>query len=174
MSRLSFRAVLITVASFLLASVPAFSDSQIRSVRLSYIDGGVQIARGSAQQFEKAMVNLPITQGTQLRTRQDGRAEVEFEDGSTIRLAPGSSIEFPQLVLRESGGKASSVEVTKGTVYVDFSGAKNDEFIVQFGKEKLALAHSAHLRIGVGDEGASVAVLKGDIQIEGPSGTLQV
>src|SRR5437879_9269343 len=156
MSRLSLRAVLTAVAVFLLASVPAFPDSQVRTVRLSYVEGGVQIARGSAQQFEKAMVNLPITQSTQLRTAQDGRAEVEFEDGSTIRLAPNSSIEFPQLVLRDSGGKASSVEVSKGMIYVDFSAEKNDEFVVQFGKEKLALSHSAHLRVGMVDEGATV------------------
>jgi hypothetical protein len=178
MSHLSLRAVLITVAVFLLASVPAFSDSQVRTVRLSYIEGSVQIARGSAQQFEKAIVNLPITQGTQLRTAQDGRAEVEFENGSTIRLAPNSAIEFPQLVLRDSGGKASSVEVRKGIIYVDFSAEKNDEFVVQFGRgnaeEKIELARSAHFRVGASDDGASVAVFKGDVQIEGPSGTLQV
>src|SRR6266568_6746067 len=174
MSHLSLRAVLITVAVFLLASVPAFSDSQIRTVRLSYVEGGVQIARGSAQQFERAMTNLPITQSTQLRTAQDGRAEVEFEDGSTIRLAPNSAIEFPQLVLRDSGGKASSVEVNKGMVYVDFSAEKNDEFVVQFGKEKLGLSHSAHLRVGIVADGATVAVFKGDIQVDGPSGSLQI
>jgi FecR protein len=174
MSHLSLRAALITAATFLLASVPAFSDSQVRAVRLSYVEGGVQIARGSAQQFDKAMVNLPITQGTQLRTTDDGRAEVEFEDGSTLRLAPHSSIEFPELVLRDSGGKASSVAVSKGMVYVNFDGEKNDEFVLQFGKEKLPLGHSAHVRLGVGDDGASVAVFKGDIQVEGPSGTLRV
>jgi hypothetical protein len=166
--------VLITVAVFLLASVPAFPDSQVRTVRLSYVEGGVQIARGSARQFEKAMVNLPITQSTQLRTAQDGRAEVEFEDGSTIRLAPNSAIEFPQLVLRDSGGKASSLEVSKGMAYVDFSAEKNDEFVVRFGKEKIDLTHSVRLRIGVSGDGASVAVFKGDIQIDGPSGSLQI
>jgi FecR protein len=174
MSHLSLRSIWITVAIFLLASVLAFSDSQVRAVRLSYVEGGVQITRGSAQEFDKAMVNLPITQGTQLRTMQDGRAEVEFEDGSTLRLAPNTLVEFPQLVLRESGGKASSVEVNKGMVYLDFSGEKQDEFAVQFGKEKIALARSAHFRIGVTDDAASVAVLKGDIQVEGPSGVLQV
>jgi hypothetical protein len=174
MSRLSLRAVWTTVAILLLASIPAFSDSQVRSVRLSFVEGGVQITHGVDLQLEKAMLNLPITQGAQLRTSQDGRAEVEFESGSTIRLGANSSVEFPQLVLRDSGGKASSVEISKGTVYVDFSGAKNDEFVLQFGKEKIALTHSAHVRVGVGDDGASVAVLKGDIQIEGPSGTLQV
>jgi hypothetical protein len=174
MSHLSLRAVLIAVAVFPLASVPAFSDSQVRTVRLSYVEGGVQIARGSAQQFDRAMVNLPITQNTQLRTAQDGRAEVEFEDGSTIRIAPNSSIQFPQLVLRDSGGKASSVEIAKGTVYVDLSAEKNDELALQFGKEKIDITRSVHLRIAVSNDGASVAVFKGDIQVEGPSGSLLV
>ena len=172
MSYLSLRAVLVTVAVFLLASVPAFSDSQVRAVRLSFVEGSVQITHGSSQDFEKAMANLPMIQGTRLRTSGDGRAEVEFEDGSTIRLAPNSSIAFPELVLRESGGKASSIEISKGTAYVDFAGEKNEEFTLQFGKEKLALAHSARMRIAVSEEGASVAVFKGDIQIEGPSNTL--
>src|SRR5262245_7603733 len=136
MSRLSLRAVWITASIFLLASVLAFADSHVRAVRLSYVEGGVQIAHSSAQEFEKAMVNLPVAQNAQLRTSQDGRAEVEFEDGSTIRLAPNSLVAFPQLVLRDSGGKASSIKVSKGTVYVDFSGGKNDEFVLQFGKER--------------------------------------
>jgi FecR protein len=174
MSRLSLRAVWITAATVLLASLPVFSDSQVRAVRLSYVEGGVQIARSSGQEFDRAMLNLPIAQGAALRTSQDGRAEVEFEDGSTMRLAPNSSVEFPQLVLRDSGGKASSIEVSKGTVYVDFSGEKKDEFVLQFGKEKIALTRSARLRIGVADDGASVAVFKGDVQIEGPSATLAV
>jgi hypothetical protein len=174
MFRLSFRSVLSAVAFFLLASIPAFSDSQVRTVRLSFVKGNVQIERGSSQQFENAMLNLPITQGSRLRASGDGRAEIEFEDGSTIRLAPNSSIEFPELVLRESGAKASSIKVNKGTAYVDFAGEKNEEFVLQFGNQKLALTHSARLRIGVDDEGAAVAVFKGDIQVEGPSGTLAV
>src|SRR6266700_4047004 len=103
-----------------------------------------------------------------------GRAEVEFEDGSTIRLAPNSAVEFPQLSLRDSGSKVSAVEVKHGTVYVDFANAKNEEFTVLFGHEKLMLTHSAHLRIGVDDEDTTVAVFKGDIQIEGASGTVNV
>ena len=173
MSTVSFRTAVIAVAIFLLASIPAFSDSQVRSVRLSYVEGGVQIARADGR-FDKAMVNLPITQDTQLRTSDDGRAEVEFEDGSTLRLAPNSSIEFPQLSLRDSGAKASSVEVTKGTAYVDFAGPRKDEFVLQFGKEKIALTNSAHLRIQVDYDRTSVAVFKGDLEVEGGSGTLRV
>jgi hypothetical protein len=174
MSRVSLRSILLATATLLLASLPVFSDSQVRAVRLSYVEGGVQIARGSADQFDKGMLNLPITQNTQLRTSEDGRAEVEFEDGSTLRIGQNTSIEFPQLSLRDSGGKASYIEVAKGTAYVDFSGDKKDEFVLQFGKEKIALTNSARLRIQVDPDGTSVAVFKGDVQVEDASGALRV
>jgi hypothetical protein len=175
MSSPNFRAVrlLISTVFLLLASLPALADSQVRIVRLSYVEGGVQIDRGTGQ-FEKAMVNLPISQGARLRTSSDGRAEVEFEDGSTLRLTPETAIEFPQLLLRDSGGKASTVEVKKGTVYLDYAASKNEEFIVQFARETVRLSRAAHLRIGIAEEDAAVAVFKGEIQVEGPSGTVQI
>src|SRR5438552_2657151 len=175
MSSANFRAVrfLISTVFLLLSSLPALADSQVRIVRLSYIEGGVQIDRGTGQ-FEKAMVNLPISQGARLRTSSDGRAEVEFEDGSTLRLTPETAIEFPQLLLRDSGGKASTVEVKKGTVYLDYAASKNEEFIVQFARETVRLSRAAHLRIGIAEEDAAVAVFKGEIQVEGPSGTVQI
>ena len=120
----------------MLIAVPSFAESHVRIVRLSYIEGGIQIDRNTGQ-FEKAIVNLPITEGTKLRTEVDGRAEVEFEDGSTVRLAPSTTVQFPQLSLRDSGGKLSSVDLRRGTAYVDFSGSKNDELVLEFGGGKL-------------------------------------
>ena len=71
-------------------AVPSFADSQARIVRLSQVDGDVQIDRNTGQGYEKAFINLPITQGTKLRAGQDARAEIEFEDGSTLRITPGT------------------------------------------------------------------------------------
>jgi FecR protein len=173
MSRISLRSISFATATLLFASLQAFSDSQVRAVRLSYVEGSVQIAHADGQ-FDKAIVNLPITQDTQLRTSDDARAEVEFEDGSTLRLAANTAVEFPQLSLRDSGAKASSIEVTKGTVYVDFAGPRKDEFVLQFGSEKLALTNAAHVRIRVDYDQTSLAVFKGDVQVEGTSAALRV
>jgi hypothetical protein len=120
------------------------------------------------------LLNLPVAQGARLRSADGARAEVEFEDGTTLRLTPNSAVEFPQLFLRDSGAKVSVVDVKLGTVYVDYEGEKNEEFTILFSREKLLLTHSAHLRIGVTDSDAIVAVFKGDIQIEDPSGSVSV
>src|ERR1700693_4252712 len=84
-------------------AIPSFADSQARIVRLSQVDGDVQIDRNLGQGYEKALINLPVTQGAKLRTGAAARAEIEFEEGSTLRLAPGSALEFPELARRDSG-----------------------------------------------------------------------
>jgi len=161
--------LLLFVASL---TVSAFADSQVRVVRLSEVQGDVKIDRNLGQGYEKAFLNLPITQGVKLQTKNDGRAEVEFEDGSTLRITPGTVVEFPQLSLRDSGAKVSAVHLREGTAYVNFAGAKDDQFTLSFAHEKILLAHAAHLRVEMADVTATLAVFKGDVQVEGDSGTV--
>jgi hypothetical protein len=109
-----------------------------------------------------------------LRTGDDGRAEVELENGSTVRLAPDTAVHFSELSLRDSGAKVSTVEVTRGTAYVESTGSKNDELTVQFGREKVAFTQAAHARVGVDERGATFAVFKGDLNVDGSSGEIEV
>ena len=163
--------LLLTVSSL---SISAFADSQVRVVRLSEVQGDVKVDRNLGQGYEKAFLNLPITQGVKVQTKSGARAEVEFEDGTTLRLTPDTVVEFPQLSLRDSGAKVSAVHVQEGTAYVNFAGAKDDVFTVTFAHEKLSLTHPAHLRIEMADVTATVAVFKGDVQVEGDAGTVAV
>jgi hypothetical protein len=167
---------LIAFSSLFISSltVPLLADSQVRIVRLSEVDGNVQFDNPASQRYEKAFLNLPITQGVKLRSQSDGRAEVEFEDGSTLRVVPDTIVEFPQLSLLDSGGKASTIQVKQGTAYVNFAGAKGEQFTITFGQEKCVLTHAAHLRLEVTQADAAVAVFKGEIEVEGPSGTVNV
>ena len=165
--------VLLAACSSLLA-VACLADSQVRIVRLSQVEGAVQVDRNSGQGYEKAFPNLPITQGTKLRTASDGRAEIEFEDGSTLRLASHTVVEFPELAARDSGSKNTSVIVGEGTVYLDFKPAKDEAFNLLFGRQNVALAKPVHLRLQMGDTDSSLAVFKGRVQVEGPSGSVTV
>jgi hypothetical protein len=157
-----------------LLAIPSFGDSQVRIVRLSDVQGNVQIDRNTGQGYEKAILNMPITQGTKLRADADARAEVEFEDGSAVRIVTNTEIEFPRLSLRDSGGRASTVTLQEGTAYFNFLGTKNDEFALTFGHEKMTLTEAAHLRVVMGDTEATLAVFKGTVQVESPSGAVAV
>jgi len=168
------RRFVLPVLTGLLFSIPSFADSQVRMVRLSDVEGAVQVDRNTGQGFEKASVNLPITQGVTLRTGHDGFAIVQFEDGSSLRLTPGTVAGFTELKLRDSGAKASVANLQKGMAYVSYVGTKNDEFALTFGPQTLKLDKAAHLRLDVGRSEAILAVFKGDVQVDSPSEVAEV
>jgi hypothetical protein len=162
--------VLLVVSAFLCAvtAVPAArADSQVRIVRLSFTDGSVLIDRNTGS-FEKAIMNMPIVEGTKLVTETGARAEVELEDGSTVRLGPNAEVDFTQLSLKDDGGKVSAVEVRQGTVYFDITRHKNDEFRVAFAADQVTLDHAARFRVTVGEDKAELAALDSDLKVQGP------
>src|SRR3982751_6119353 len=110
--RLSLVGLALSLCSLL--TQPAWADSQARIVRLSDVQGSVQIDKNTGLGFEEAFINLPITQGTQLRTGDRGRAEVEFEDGSSMRLTPNTTVQFNKLGLSDAGKRISEVNLVQG------------------------------------------------------------
>jgi hypothetical protein len=173
MSKLSpskFYLVLVTVAAIALLALPALADSQARIVRLSDVQGSVQIDKNTGLGFENAFLNLPITQGTQLKTSDNGRAEIEFEDGSTMRLAPNSTIQFSTLGLSDAGKHISTVDLVEGMAYVNWLGKSGDQFSLNFSREKVSLDRAAHFRVNTSTQSSNLAVFKGDVDVEGPAG----
>ncbi len=86
LSRIDLTIMSLLLVLLLSAAVYARADDQIRAVRLSNVVGSVQILSGTETQFSQAYPNMPLMQGSTLKTGEDGRAEIQFEDGSTVRL----------------------------------------------------------------------------------------
>lgn len=161
----------IVICALGLFSLPALAESQARIVRLSDVQGSVQIDKNTGLGFENAFVNLPITQGVHLKTGPTGRAEVEFEDGSSMRLTPNTTVEFSKLGLTD-GQRVSEVNLVEGMTYVNWLG--KDDFSLNFSREKVSLGRAAHFRVDTSTEVANLAVFKGDVDVQGPNGSLAV
>jgi hypothetical protein len=92
-------------------------------VRVSYVQGDVRVARGKEGQkmsgapWQKAEVNLPLESGFSLVTGS-GRAEIEFEDASTIYLAENSVLEFEDLSAT-NGVPHTDLTLLSGTMSMD-------------------------------------------------------
>jgi hypothetical protein len=166
--------ILLAVAACTLLALPALADSQARIVRLSDVQGSVQIDKNTGLGFENAFLNLPITQGAQVRTHDRGRAEIEFEDGSTLRLTPNTTVEFSTLGLSDSGKRTSVINLVEGMAYVNWLGKSGDQFSLNFSREKISLDHAAHFRVQTSTQVAKLAVFKGDIDVDGPAGKVTV
>ena len=75
-------------------------------VRLSYVQGDVRVSRGKTGRhedgsgWEQAVVNLPLATGFSVVTGK-GRAEIEFEDASTMYLGEDSVLVLNDLTSKE-------------------------------------------------------------------------
>jgi hypothetical protein len=175
MSKRSLGTSLALVLGLALACTSVFADSQARIVRLSNVEGTVVADRNSGQGYENAFLNMPIVQGMKVATKDAGRAEIEFEDGSTVRIGPKSTLEFSALGLRDSGARVSTVIVEVGLAYVNFTDKhQGDEFTVLFQNETIHPKGAAHFRVDVQTTQVVLASFNGDLQVEGPSGSVEV
>ena len=168
-----FAMVGMALASALFA-LPATAGSQARIVRLSDVQGTVQIDKNAGLGFENAFVNLPITQGTQLRTRENGRAEIEFEDGSTLRVTPNTMVQFSTLGLSDAGKRISAIDLVEGRAYINWLGKSGDELTLNFSRERVELKQAAHFRVASSSSTAEIASFKNELEVVGPSGTAKV
>jgi FecR protein len=155
------------------SSASSSEGAHVRIVRLSQViatkQDDVQVDRNTGRGFENGFENLPITEGTKLRTGA-GFAEVEFEDNSSLRITPHTLIEFSQLGLLPSGATVSLVNVVEGNVYVSLENTRNTQFTLTFGREKIALMPSTHIRLHVRPASKQLAVYSGSTRLEGPPG----
>jgi hypothetical protein len=167
------RLALTSIVTVLLCS-PALADSHVRIVRLSSVEGQVQIDRGTGSGLERAILNTPIVEGTRLVTGNDGLAEVEFENESALRIADNSEVSFSQLLLSDTGAKVTQVEVAKGVVYLEATSKGNDVYRVKAGNTVLVAHRDALLRLSVTPAELKAAVLKGEVQVDGGAQPLSV
>jgi hypothetical protein len=170
----SLRPTIIAALTFALSALPALADSHVRIVRLSDVQGTVQINKNSGLGFERAFMNLPITEGSRLRTQENGRAEVEFEDGSSLRLAPNTAVDFSRLSMNDASHRLSTVNLIQGKAYINWLGKSGDEFTLDFSNEKVELKQAAHFRVEDSPGTIELANFKSGLEVEGPSGTIRV
>ena len=152
--------------------------SKVRIVRISQVKGAVKIDRQIGRGFEPAIANLPVVENSQLATGT-GVAEVEFEDNSSLRLAPDSAVEFLHLEREASGATISEVRLLHGTAYISLMKPQSgkippNRFDVDFGSRRLNLDPATHVRLDLKGTTANLAVFGGAVHVANPSGEVTV
>ena len=164
--------LLLTLA---LASITyAQENNNVRAVRISHVEGTVQILDDNGVVFDQAHVNMPVTQEMHLKTGADGRAEVQFEDGSVARITPNSAISFDQLQRTSDGNTLTQIQAAAGLTYYEFNN-RGGKYTVRVGAYTILATKSGIFRVAVDQNPAQVAVMHGAVHVDtGNDGGLDV
>ena len=137
-----------------------------RAVRLSRVDGQVQVSQGNQVIADPALANAPLFEGSHVVTGDDGRAEIQFEDGSVARLSPNSGLTLTVLRGQEGTGEAEIV-LESGLGYFELVGTgRPDRFRVRFGDSVVTASGFTVLRINLDNPPGDLAVFSGNAHLE--------
>jgi len=90
------------------------NSSNPRIIRLSFVEGNVTIEPPDLQTWAQAPVNTPLEEGFKLSTGDGSFAEVQFENGGTVRLGQFGLLEFTALGLAPDGTKIDHLNLREG------------------------------------------------------------
>ena len=136
-----------------------------RAVRLGSVEGHVQVSQGDQMIADPALGNMPVFEGTNVVTLDDGRAEIQFEDGSLARISPNSSLRLS--VLRGQGGSAETEIVAEGGLgYFELQGGSGGPMRIRFGDSLVTATGFTVLRINLDNPPGELAVFSGNAHLE--------
>ncbi|WP_420239449.1 DUF6600 domain-containing protein [Telmatobacter bradus] len=151
------------LAAFLLLFGPALLRASgvvlgAPAARLSQVMGAVQVLEDGQTVLDHAIANLPMTEGTEIRTGEDGQAEVQLEDGSIARIAPNSTLLLASL----KGPSGADLVLGRGLAYFEL---QNDQSCVHFGTSQVIPQGFTVLRIRMDAPPGELAVFSGAAQL---------
>jgi hypothetical protein len=163
---LTLAALAALVPNLMAADPTAPAAPAARAVRLSSIDGQVKLTVGS-QPATDALANTPLFEGSQLTTADDGRAEIQFEDGSVARLSPNSSLTLSELKM-DGATPQTTIQLNSGLAYFEFAGS--GKLNIHFSDALVTPTGNSILRINEDTPPGSLAVFSGSAHLErGPT-----
>ncbi len=133
------------------------------AARLSSVEGQVRLSQGGQVIADPAVINAPLFAGTRVETGDDGKAEIQFDDGSVARLSPDSA-----LTLTSAGGQGgAAIVLESGLGYFELQGGgQGGQMHVAFGDSVVTATGFTVMRIRMDNPPGEVAVFSGNAHVE--------
>ncbi len=144
------------------------ASGPVRMARISYAQGNVTWRKDDSSSWSKASVNLPIPQGAQIWVQNGGRAEVQFDDGSDLRLGNDAVVSL-QSLYSDSQGEFTEIKLNAGTSSIRLKD-KYSIYQIDTPYEAVKAAGPGHFRVDVDKNDVKVGVQTGAATISTSAG----
>jgi hypothetical protein len=158
---------------FACASGLAEELSQVRLLRASLVEGDVTYQRPDLDRWIDLSVNTPLLEGDKVWVGNDGRTEVEFEDGTFLRLNSNSIVELSHLGSQSGSGQIELQFVRGiGSFEIQPSGMT---FVIDTPLFSMRIKEAASFRVDLEENGSGrMVVFDGSIEVAGEKAHLYV
>lgn len=159
-------ALLLAAARVLPAQQQAQADPNVMAARLSFVDGEVQLTQGNQILANPALANTPLFEGTVVSTHEDGKAEIQLENGTVVRVAPNSSLKIS--ALRQQGNETNAeLQLQNGLAYFELQGdSSSNHTVARFDDCQVTGSGFTVLRVNVDNPPGEVSVFSGNAHLE--------
>jgi hypothetical protein len=140
------------------------------NLRLSLLEGDIQIKTVDLGDWSPASINLPLREGDELWIPESGRLEVQILPATYVRLDQTSSL----AVVTVTKG-AEQLYLTQGRAYIHFNPAQGGMLQIDTPISSTQIYDRAVFRIDVTEQGyTDVSVLDGAVYVESQGGKTTV
>ncbi len=145
-------------------------QANARAARLTYLAGDVHIDSVSGTGDEAAALNMPIVEGMVVATGDNGQVEIEFEDGSLVRLTPNSAVSLINLSVDSKGIFITRLALLPGLSYLELRASAKYQFSIDAGGDMISPVENSAVRVDFDEPPAKIAVLDGSIHVVSQAG----
>jgi hypothetical protein len=151
--------------------LPAYAGAAgLGELRLSLIDGDVQMRTEDTDEWVPAGINMPLRAGDQLWVPEDSRTEIQARNGTVVRLDGNTSLDI--LAIENS---SLQFYLMKGRAYLNFRNQEDSMIQLDTPVSSVRVYEPTKFITTVLDNGdTDISVLKGRVYAEGRSGKTQV
>jgi hypothetical protein len=150
--------------------VPVYAISaNFGYMRISLIEGDVQIKTPDIDDWGYATVNTPLAEGDQIWTPDGGRVELQLNSGSYIRLSENSALQILSL-----DKNSSQLYFSQGAAYIYYDAHRRSVIQVDTPDASTRAFGKAIFRIDMSDQYTDVAVYKGYVETENQVGNVRI
>jgi hypothetical protein len=150
---------------FLLLLAPALlAAGEARYARLGEMTGKVDVQMHAADPWSAAERNLTLTESAWLRTAAASRLEIEFDEGSALRLGPDSLIEVSDYSRLSTGQRVTLLSLDRGVAWFTGEPTGRDALSLAVPGAQIVLPRGARIRLEAGDNFSRVSVIEGTVR----------
>jgi hypothetical protein len=145
-------------------------SATLGALRISLIDGDVQIKTEDTEEWVPASINMPLKDGDQIWVPEGSRAEVQINDGTSLRLDQNSALDI--LTLEKD---SFQFYLNEGHIYVNFIGLKGSLLQIDTAASSARAYDRSIFRIDVSEDGyTEFSVYRGSLYAENRDGRTKV